>query len=66
MSCIESSISIYCSGGLEIDGLSPFSARPKCVWVGEMLLSINKNCVLYCPRTEIFMLHTNHNKYMIS
>jgi hypothetical protein len=24
----------------------PFSARPKCVWVGEMSLSMNKNCVL--------------------
>jgi hypothetical protein len=46
MSSVESSISVECSGGLEIDGLSPFSARPKRVWVREMALSINKNCVL--------------------
>jgi hypothetical protein len=43
MSCVESSIPVECSGGLEIDSLSSFSVRPKCVWVGEMLLSINKN-----------------------
>jgi hypothetical protein len=46
LSCVESSISVEGSGGLEIDSLSPFSARPKRVWVGEMSLSINKNCVL--------------------
>jgi hypothetical protein len=34
-------------GGLEIDGLSPFSARPKCVWVGEMSLFINKNLIYF-------------------
>jgi hypothetical protein len=33
MSCIESSICVECSGGLKIDSLSPFSARPKRVWV---------------------------------
>jgi hypothetical protein len=46
MSCVECSISVECSGGLKIDGLSPFSARPKRVWVQEMSLSTNKNCVL--------------------
>ena len=52
MSCIESSISIECSGGLEIDGLSPFSVRPKHVWVGEMLLFLNKNSSIYFIRHE--------------
>jgi hypothetical protein len=47
MSCVESSICVECSGGLEIDGLLPFSARPKCVWVGEMSLFINKNSIYF-------------------
>jgi hypothetical protein len=46
MSCVESSICVECSGGL-LDGFSPFSARPKRVWVGEMSLFINKNSIYF-------------------